>query len=522
MGSEGAIIAEPAGMRILILDEDPFDRRILEDSLRRLGHTAIIARNASEALEAFARDRPDLIILDIVSSDLDGYELARRIRAERRERWTPIIFLSALDREEDIIAGFEAGGDDFIGKPFNIALLDAKLRSLQHALNLQRQAYVALKRVRALSDNVLDAIVTIDAKETIVAANSSCERIFGWKPSELIGRNLRVLMPEPFRSQHAGHVAHYVHGGAARIIGIGRESLAQHKDGTIFPIDLGVSEVRVDDERLFIGIMRDIRERKEAERKLLENAELLQRYHDEAEAEGELARSLIDRQLRRPGLDDPQLRYWLMPARNFSGDVVAAARSAEGRRYALLADATGHGLTAAISTLPVLSLFYSMAPTNASLGEIVGEINAQLCQSMPAGRFVAAVLVCIDEASGEGEIWNGGLPEALLLDSGGRVQFRFTSQRTPLGIIDSDEWVCKTQRFAWAGEAQLLLCSDGLLEATDASGDPFGQGRLLSALLGIPPAQRANSVRAALARHLGDHPAHDDVSLFVLDCPRHN
>jgi PAS domain S-box-containing protein len=513
------LIAALTPLRVLIVDDSPVSRRILEVFLSRLGHSVFSARDGDEALKIFAHERPDLVILDVLMPGMDGYEVARLIRAGQGEQWMPIVFLSALDREEDIINGFAAGCDDFIAKPFSFALLEAKLRSLQRALALQRLAIGALTRVRAISDAIVDAIVTIDVKETIVAANSACEMIFGWTPEEMIGRNLRLLMPEPFRSRHAGHVADYVHGGPPHIIGVGRESLGLRRDGTIFPIDLAVSEVRIDQQRLFVGVIRDISERKEAERKRRESAELLQRYYDEAEAEAQLVRDLIERQLQRPGLDDSLLSYWMIPAQNFSGDIVAATRSPLGHRYALLADATGHGLTAAISALPVLSLFYSMAPAGAPLADIVGEINHQLRQSMPVGRFVAATLVRIDEASGEGEIWVGGVPDALLLDADGRVRERFSPQKTALGVIESDDWIRETRRFAWTPRSQLLLCSDGLLEATDARGDVFGEERLFAAVAGVAAADRHGAVRAALARHLGEAAAHDDISLMLIDCP---
>jgi serine phosphatase RsbU (regulator of sigma subunit) len=208
----------------------------------------------------------------------------------------------------------------------------------------------------------------------------------------------------------------------------------------------------------------------------------------------------------------------MFPAQIFRGDSGAATRSQRGHRYALLADATGHGLTAAISALPVLSLFYSMAPTDAPLADIVGEINHQLRQSMPVGRFVAATLVRIDEASGEGEIWVGGVPDALLLDADGHVRERFCSQKTALGVIESDDWIRETQRFTWTPDSQLLLCSDGLLEASDAEGEAFGEERLLGAVGDVAAADRHSAARAALALHLRESAAHDDVSLMLIDC----
>jgi PAS domain S-box-containing protein len=207
--------------------------------------------------------------------------------------------------------------------------------------------------LQTISDNVLEAIITIDTSATIISCNRAVESLFGWTVPELLGQNVKVLCPEPYRTEHDAYVYEYVSGGPPRIIGLGREVPAQRKDRTSFAAELTVSEVRQAGKRIFIGVLRDISERKRAENLLKENAEKLQRYYESTESENQLAHTLIERQLLREDLDDPLVHYWLTPAENFSGDVIAATRSSSGRLYAVLADATGHGLTAAISTLPV-------------------------------------------------------------------------------------------------------------------------------------------------------------------------
>ncbi|WP_153115116.1 SpoIIE family protein phosphatase [Rhodocyclus tenuis] len=513
---ELGLLGAPISLRILIIAPAGDATAMLKDSFCRLGHSAVCAATADEGLQCFVRMRPDVVLVDLDLAQMGALALVGQLRAGISEEWTRIVLLGTTDREDDIRAGLAAGGDDFFSKPISLALLEARCHWLQRSLAAQRQAILSLKRINAISDNVLDAIVTIDSRETIVACNAACERIFGWKRSEMLGQNVRLLMPAPFSREHADHVATYIHGGAPHIIGIGRETLAQRRDGSVFPIDIGVSEVRMDDGRLFVGIIRDISARKESERRLRESTELLQRYHDEAEAEALLARRLIERHLQRPGLNDPQLSYWFIPANNFSGDVLAATRSACGRRYAMLADATGHGLTAAISALPVLAIFYGMAKNDALLTDIVVEINSQLRQSMPVGRFVAAALVCIDESQHAGEIWVGGVPDALLLDHTGSVVVRFPSQSLALGVVDSDRSMRAMRSFAWTEGSQMLFYSDGLLEASNATGEAFGWERLLATLSEAEAATRAEALRTAFTRHLGAAIAHDDVSALLL------
>jgi len=506
-------------LKVLAVDDNRTNLHILQVFLKKLGHQVILAENGEEAVRRFATEDVDVVLLDIMMPIMDGFEASRQIKAMSRERWTPIILLSALNRDENLVEGLEAGADDYLTKPINFVVLEAKLRSVHRTLTLQQQSIDTARREQAVADNIIDAIITISDSGIISSVNRAAERIFGWKSEEMIGRNVNMLVPEPHHSQHDGYISHYTSGGDPRIIGREREVEALHRDGHTFPATLGVTEVFLDNKRMFIGLVRDISERKQAEFKLQENARLLQAYYDQTQNEQQLAQRLMEKQLHRKGLQDKRLRYKVIPAENFSGDIVAANRSPEGRFYALLADATGHGLPAAISALPVLAIFYRLARLNSSLREMVYELNQQLKESMPIGRFVAATLVCLDEEARTGEIWVGGTPQAFLFDRWGRASRVFESDNLALGIIGNEELDCKPVAFTWDGESQLVLCSDGLLEATNEQEAQFGVDGLLAATANTSPDTRFARIEAALAGHLQDRLAADDVSLMLIDCP---
>jgi two-component system sensor kinase FixL len=133
------------------------------------------------------------------------------------------------------------------------------------------------ERLRAILKTAVEGIITIDEHGLIESFNPAAERIFGYQAKEVIGRNVSILMPSPHREQHDRYIENYVRTGRAKIIGIGREIVARRKNGTVFPMDLAVSEVRLADRRLFTGFIRDITERKRLEREILEISEREQR-----------------------------------------------------------------------------------------------------------------------------------------------------------------------------------------------------------------------------------------------------
>ncbi len=157
-------------------------------------------------------------------------------------------------------------------------LSDASNR-MENEIIERRQTEAALKesetRQRAILNSTVDGIITIDAHGTVQSFNPAAERIFGYTAAEIIGSNVNTLQPEPYRSQHDQYLQNYLQTGQAKIIGIGREVVGRRKDGTTFPMDLAVSEVLLDQRRLFSGIVRDITERKQAEDQISERSKLL-------------------------------------------------------------------------------------------------------------------------------------------------------------------------------------------------------------------------------------------------------
>jgi two-component system, LuxR family, sensor kinase FixL len=156
--------------------------------------------------------------------------------------------------------------------PANNGMKDAKKKPAGESAVRDRE-----ERLRAILETAVEGIITIDERGLIESFNRASETIFGYTAAEVIGKNVSVLMSAPHRERHDGYLENYRHTGHAKIIGIGRETFARKKDGTLFPIDLSVSEVRLSDRRIFTGFIRDITERKRLEKEVLEISEREQR-----------------------------------------------------------------------------------------------------------------------------------------------------------------------------------------------------------------------------------------------------
>jgi two-component system sensor kinase FixL len=123
---------------------------------------------------------------------------------------------------------------------------------------------------RLLVSTAVDGILVIDEAGTVRLFNEACERLFGYGPAEVLGRNISMLMPSPYRQEHDGYLKNYRTTGERKIIGIGREVMAQRKDGSVFPIYLSVGEGMFGEMSLFVGIVHDISARQSASHKLQE------------------------------------------------------------------------------------------------------------------------------------------------------------------------------------------------------------------------------------------------------------
>jgi two-component system sensor kinase FixL len=130
------------------------------------------------------------------------------------------------------------------------------------------------ERIRAIVETAVDGIITINDHGIVESMNSAVERLFGYMRTEVIGNNITLLMPSPYQEEHDTYIHNYLNSGEKKIIGIGRETVGRKKDGTIFPINLSVSEFFVGKHRMFTGIVHDLTEQKHLQEQIIRSERL--------------------------------------------------------------------------------------------------------------------------------------------------------------------------------------------------------------------------------------------------------
>ncbi|WP_447983465.1 ATP-binding SpoIIE family protein phosphatase [Nitrospira sp. Nam74] len=252
--------------------------------------------------------------------------------------------------------------------------------------------------------------------------------------------------------------------------------------------------------------------------KMQNDALLAARKKDEGEQD--VARAIFQKIFREGCLHHPNLAWRLSPAELLSGDVLLAAPTPHGFLHVMIGDFTGHGLAAAVGAVPVAEAFYSMTQSGYAIGRIAAEINHKLRQILPTHLFCAACLLEWDPSGRRITIWNGGMPDGLVIRTGMGIIRRFHSRHLPLSLLTDEQFDASTDTIEVQTGDRIFLYSDGLLDARSAHGDMFGQTRLEQEVLHAERsgARLCDRIQEAVTRFRDGQAAHDDIALVQLTC----
>jgi two-component system sensor kinase FixL len=253
-------IFESAVDGIIVIDARGVIRAFNPAAERLFGYRAneVLGQNVKILMPSPDREQHDRYLANYLETGIPRIiGTGREVRGRRRDGSTFPLHLSV-------------GRMDLDGQPAFTGIL----HDLSRRVDIEEALRRSEERVRSIVESAVDAIIVIDDRGMIEAFNPSAERLFGYRLSEVLGRNVNMLMPSPDREQHDGYIRHYLTTGEQKIIGIGREVTALRKDGTRFPVHLSVGEMVGAGKRSFTGILHDLSDRVQLENRLAEQKSL--------------------------------------------------------------------------------------------------------------------------------------------------------------------------------------------------------------------------------------------------------
>ena len=268
------VVEAPVALKVLCVDDCEDDVILIVEALKAGGFVPEYERVCTRPDLDTALDARtwDLVVSDYSMPQLNGLQVLDRVRERRPE--LPFVLVSGAVGQETAVAAMKSGAGDYIMKDDLTRLVPAVRRELAEAggRRARRLAESNLRASETLLNSIVntaaDGIIVIDESGMLEFVNAAIERMFGWKPLEVIGRNFdSLLMP---RSNAGGdRLATVIDGNTRGLsVGVGREVRAQRKDGSVFPMELTLGEMRIDGRIKYACIMRDVTERKCAEERI--------------------------------------------------------------------------------------------------------------------------------------------------------------------------------------------------------------------------------------------------------------
>lgn len=377
-------------MKIMIVDDQAYNRDLLQFILEDQGHACCEADSGESAVQMFLDDEDiDIILMDVNMPIMNGIEATQKITELKGGRSITIIFVTALDDGDILIQCLNSGGDDFVPKPVNESILLSKINA--HTRNIENYKQL------------------LDAHNALDMHNKNIQR------------------------------------------------------------------------------------------------------------EHEIVENIFRNSLSRSPVRCDNIASYSSPMSMFNGDLMLTAPSPAGGQYFLMGDFTGHGLSAAIGSLPVMSVFFDFVAKQASVSALAVEINTLLYRILPMGMFFCAAIGHLDKSGTQLAVWSGGINDALLLSADSTSITALPGTHMPLGILRPEQFDESALLHRVESGSTIFFYTDGVDEARNKEGELFGDERLQEIILESNDNYVDNIINA-VKDFTGNNHHDDDISIVGVLC----
>ena len=246
------------------------------------------------------------------------------------------------------------------------------------------------------------------------------------------------------------------------------------------------------------------------------NAQLTE-YNQRLVRENDLVEHIFNNALKKSYFDDSFIQYHLSPMSAFNGDVLLSEKKPNGNVCVLVGDFTGHGLSAAIGTLPIIKVFFTMVRKGLGLEEIAKELNDTIKLLLPVNIFLCASLIELNGESKKISYWSGGLPPMLLHDHRNNTVDQILSSHMPFGILPNKKFISDITDIEVSDNQKLYIYTDGIIEARNQAGEMYSLNRLLD-VFSETDADAFNNIISQHQVFMGENQQDDDMTIIELSC----
>ncbi|MBG87741.1 MAG: hypothetical protein CMO80_12670 [Verrucomicrobiales bacterium] len=457
-------------LRVLVVEDSEFDARMLIRLLNRGGYDTDYKRvETGDQLKEALEEQWELVLSDYNLPEFNAPQALEIFKQSGQD--IPFIIISGGIGEDIAVASMKAGAHDYLMKGNLARLVPAVERELRET-QVRKARRVAVnelrkseERYRLLWDTATDAIILMDTESLIRFANPAVEAVFGYRPSELVGENLTLLLPHDVRNEDGIHLFKSLEDGEKH----GRhmvETVGRRKGSNQVLIEVAYNNMELDGQKWYVAFIRDITERKRAERELKE-------HEEQFRVAREIQQHLFPE--KAPQVEGFDIAGASFPAEAAGGDYFDFLTLKGGGLGLVVGDVTGHGVGPALLMAETRAYVRITCMTRDEIGSALTRTNVALCEDIGDERYVSMFLSKLDERDRTLTYASAGHPPALVIGADGEVRRRLKRTGIPLGIRRESAYenvpVVQLQQ-----EDIVVLLTDGAEEAIDEQGQFFGLG----------------------------------------------